>query len=480
MSDQKKLEDFIVNTDDVINLMELYATRIKSYPDNRAYYRALTIQCGEFLLQTRALGIPQIISVAQNLHQMIKLLSEKNLQASTAQMEMFIEEIQDLTAFLRKLFSNPKASRDYISANSTLLRNIIRTLSAEKARTQPEISTKDSLVDDPFDEMEGFEDFVDSFVDDLDSAFDSIVVAREPALESTPGTLALSDSEQTEVEKLFLNISGAYLQPVKDFMSELQSGAVSKQWIDICMSSLRIIEDAGTKMSLEKINQILERFKKLMLQAKTSGNQYINREIRLQLLKEYANLSTLLPEAFATSGSHATRGSVRDTIIINAILRKIPGVGPVSRNKLIAAGMNTLDKYYMASVKDLAVVSGITEHQAESICQAFAAYREAHQVAVDRSQQIQGSLTRLFRYLKDLKQVHDRYKDLTRLALYSNEHETERNQIRLSRQKTMWEINITLAELDAVNLIEDFRKMIFDRRIQRLDEYLQAEAAKYF
>jgi len=480
MPDQKRLEDFIVNTDDVINLMELYATRIKSYPGNRAYYRALTLQCGEFLLQAKGLGIPQIAGVAQNLHQMIKLLDEKNLQATTPQMEMFIEEIQDLTGFLKKLFNNPKASRDYISANSTLLRNIIRGLSAEKALTEAELPARDSLVDDPFDEMEGFEDFVDSFVDDLDSAFDSITVSRQDVALASPGTLALSDTEQTEVEKLFLNISGAYLQPVKDFMSELQTGAVSKQWVDICMSSLRIIEDAGTKMSLEKINQILERFKKLMLQAKTSGSAYINREIRLQLLKEYANLSTLLPEAFATSESHATRGSIRDTIIINAILRKIPGVGPVSRNKLIAAGMNTLDKYYLATIKDLAAVSGITENQAESICQAFAQYRQAHEETVDRNQQIQGSLTRLFKYLKELKQVHERYKELTRLALYADEHETDRNQVRLSRQKTMWEINITLAELNAVNLIEDFRKMIFDRRIQRLDEYLQAEAAKFF
>ncbi len=483
MADLKKLEEFIVNADDVINLMEMYATRIKSYPDNRAYYHALALQCGEFLLAAKQLGHPVVGEVAAQLHQLIKLLDEKNLTASNRQMEVFIEEIQDLTTYLRRLISAPEASPAYSSQNATLLKNYIRKATQEKTHAaEPAEAAANAIVDDPFDEMEGFGDFVDSFLDEFDSAFDALTKpADAPAAAAAPaGQLRLSDQEQDEVENLFLSISSAYLQPVKDFISELQGGAVSKSWVDICLGSIRMIGDAGTKMSYEKINHIVDRFKQLMERAKVSDSPYISREIRLQLLKEYANLTTLLPEAFATSDSHATRGTVRDTVIINAILRKTPGIGPVSRNKLIAAGMNTLDKYFVANRKDLAAVSGLTDAQAESICRAFAAYKATLPEEATPATRAQAVITKLFKHLKELKALHESYKELTRRALYEPAVEGERNQVRLSRQRAMWEVNILLAELDAVAMIEDFRKMIFDRRIQRLDEFIKAEASRLF
>jgi hypothetical protein len=482
MADLKKLEEFIVNTDDVISLMEMYATRIKSYPDNRAYYRALVLQCGEFLLAAKQLGHPVVQEVGTLLHQLIKLLDEKLLPATTRQMEVFIEEIQDLTTYLKRLFTDPEASFAYASHNLTLLKNYIRKVTQEKARTVDAGSAQPlTLVEDPFDEMEGFGDFVDSFLDDLDDAFDALVQPADAgAPGGIPGQLQLTENEQNEVENLFLSISSAYLQPVKDFISELQAGSVSKGWVDICLSSVRMIEDAGTKMSYEKMNQIVERFKQLMLRAKLSDSPYISREIRLQLLKEYANLTTLLPEAFATSDTHASRGTIRDTVIINAILRKTPGIGPVSRNKLIAAGMNTLDKYFVANRKDLAAVTGLNETQAEAICRAFAVYKSTLPKEDTPASRAQSAITKLFKHVKELKALHESYKELTRRALHDQDCEGERGKIRQARQQAMWEISILLAELDAVGMIEDFRKMIFDRRLQRLDEYIKAEAARLF
>ena len=128
---------------------------------------------------------------------------------------------------------------------------------------------------------------MDSFLDDLDDAFDALILpsgagGSDSGTPNLPGEMKLTEREQNEVENLFLSISSAYLQPVKDFISELQSGSVSKGWVDICLSSIRMIEDAGTKMSYEKMNQIVERFKQLMLRGKLSDSTYISREIRLR------------------------------------------------------------------------------------------------------------------------------------------------------------------------------------------------------
>ena len=102
-------------------------------------------------------------------------------------------------------------------------------------------------------------------------------------------------------------------------------------------------------------------------------------------------------------------------------------------------------------------------------------YRESQRLQTEFAEVTQ----RLSEY-KELKAEHEAYKDLTRRVLRAPELEGDRNDIRVQRQRTMWEINIILAELDAIRLVEDFRKMVFDRRIQRLDEFLQSEARKYF
>lgn len=480
MIDRKKLEDFIVNTDDVMALMELYATRIKSYPDNRAYYHALAIQCGEFRLAAVHLGLPSVTEAAQELHQLAKTLDDQNSQATTRMMEVFLEELHDLQASLKRFFRERNEAFSYRPRNLSLFQNFMRKLASghhPAPATVPAVPVSEDLVEDPFDEMESLGSFVDGFLDDLDSAFDSITTSTPAMAEPvSTGSLELSQAEQDEVEKLFLSISGAYIQPVKEFISELKSGQADKNWVDICLSSLRLIEDAGTKMSFENVTTILSRFRDLMQQAKDSSTPVISRDIRLQLLKEYANLSSLMPEAFATSGAHASRGSVRDTVIVNAILRKTPGIGPVSRNKLLAAGLNSLDKYLVASSQEIAAVSGITETQAQTLCEAFKAYRANTPTHQDGTPQHRTLVVRLFQLLKNMRATQARYRETTRMALEDPAQEDTLRQLRSSRQSIMWDINIVLAELGSLELVEDLRRMVFDRRIQRLDAYLENEA----
>jgi len=483
MTDLQRLEEFLVNTDDVSSLMELYATRIKSYPLNRAYYEALALQCGEFLLAIKRLRLKSVLESAQALYRLSTVLNDRGLAATSHHMEVFLLELHDMNDYFRQLFQHRDLSREYESPHLTLLQNMIRQLTlARRQAVAPVETSEQEIVEDPFDEIEGLGDFVDSFADDLDRAFDSIVSEEETGV---PGSgsgreFALTAAEQAQVENLFLSISSAYIQPVKDFIGQLSGGTVSKHWVDICLGSLRIIEDAGTKMSYEKINSILVRFKQLMMAAKSAGGSTISRDIRLQLLKEYANLTALMPETFATSDDHASRGTMRDGVIINVLLRRTPGVGPISRNKLIAAGLNTLEKYYIASADDIAAVSGVSMSQAESICQAFADYREHLRTSTGLTTQVQVSLTRLYRHLRTLKKVHEDYKQATRRALYDPDRQADRDRLREKRQACMWEINIIMAELNQLRMIDDFRKMIFDRRIELLDQFMEEQAKKHF
>ncbi|MBN2432654.1 MAG: hypothetical protein JXQ27_14355 [Acidobacteria bacterium] len=482
MTDLQRLEEFLVHTDDVSSLMELYATRIKSYPLNRAYYEALALQCGEFLLATKRLRLKSVLEAVQALYRLANVLNDRGLAASSRHMEVFLLELHDLTNYFRKLFQHRDLTRKYESANLMLLQNMIRQLSVtRRPAVAPVVTSEQEIVEDPFDEIEGLGDFVDSFADDLDRAFDAIVSEEEASPHTGTGKeFALTAAEQSQVENLFLSISSAYIQPVKDFISQLSGGSVSKHWVDICLGSLRIIEDAGTKMSYEKINSILVRFKQFMMEAKSAGGATISREIRLQLLKEYANLTALMPETFATSDDHASPGSMKDGVIINVLLRRTPGVGPISRNKLIAAGLNTLEKYYMASADDIAAVSGVSLTQAESIRQAFAGYREHLRTSTGLTTQVQVSLTRLYRHLRTLKKVHEDYKQATRRALYDPDRQADRERLREKRQTCMWEINIIMAELNQLRMIEDFRKMIFDRRIEFLDQFMEEQAKQHF
>ncbi len=474
----KRVETFIVDTEDVFNLMELYALRIKSNPKNRDYYEAFSIQCGECLLSAKKLEITPIIASLEEIHKLFKIVMEKGIPLTPQEMDVILEEIQDIYNMVRWQFKNKDISSDFFSKNLPLIKNFVRRYSLARKEAQSELNKAGMLGEDPFDELGGFDSFVNGFLDELDDVFDDIIVKDKVKTNEKEEKLKLSEDEEKEVEKLFLSISGAYLKPVKDFISELKNGTVSKDWIDICLSSLKLIEDAGTKMSYDKVVNIINRFKRLMLLAKGRNAKYISHGIRAQLLKEYANLSLLLPEVFALSEKHATKGSRKDSIIVTSLLKMIPGVGPVTRNKLILAGMNTLDKFYMATPKDLMAVSGIRFEQAKAIVDKFQEYKKSLRVKTNMLNQREVSLVKLATELENLKSVHLKCKEATRKALYSFEYESLKNKLKLKRQKVMWEINIILAELDEIKMLEDFKRMIYDRRIDRLEEFLEAEFKK--
>ncbi len=474
----KNIETFIVNTEDAFNLMELYALRIKSNPLNLDYYDAFKCQCEECFLKAKNFNVEMVIPSLEEITKLFTILTKKNLPLKEKEIEVILEEVQDLYNAVRWQFKNKNYSNIFISKNLPLIRNFVRRFSIME-KSENKLSKKGMFIEDPFDELEGFDTFVDGFLEELDDVFDGITEKKQAKKEEiNEKNLKLSENEEKEVENLFLSISSAYLKPVKDFIGELKNGAVSKDWIDICLSSLKLIEDAGTKLSYDKVVNIINRFKRLMLLAKGKEAKYISHGIRAQLLKEYANLSLLLPEVFALSKEHSTKGSRKDTIIVTSLLKMIPGVGPVTRNKLILAGMNTLDKYYMATPKDLMLVSGIKYEQAEKIVEKFKEYKKSLRVKTNMFNQREVSLVKLMEELKMLKEVHKKYKEATRLALYSPEYEKLKNKLKLKRQKVMWKINIILAELEEIRMLEDFKKMIFDRRIDRIEEFLDIEFKK--
>ncbi len=472
----KNIETFIVETDDVFNLMELYAVRIKSNPVNKDYYDAFLLQCEECLLTAKTLNIQIVITSLEEILKLFKIVTKKNLPLNQNEIESVLEEIQDLYNAVRWQFKNKNLSNIFMSKNLPLIRNFIRRYSLAQ-KEEEKLTKKGMFIEDPFDELDGFDTFVDGFLDELDNVFDEIV-AKDKKEVKNEEKLELTKKEEKEVESLFLNISSAYLKPVKDFIGELKNGTVSKDWIDICLSSLKLIEDAGTKLSYDKIVNIINRFKRLMLLAKGTDAKYISHRIRTQLLKEYANLSLILPEIFALSEEHSTKGTRKDTIIVTSLLKMIPGVGPVTRNKLILAGMNTLDKYYMATPEDLMSVSGIKLEQAEKIVEKFQEYKKSLRVKTNMFNEREVSLVKLAGEIQNLKEIHNKYKESTRLALYSPKYEKIKNRLKLKRQKTMWEINIILAELGEIKMLEDFKKMIFDRRIDRIEEFLDVEFKK--
>jgi hypothetical protein len=52
----------------------------------------------------------------------------------------------------------------------------------------------------------------------------------------------------------------------------------------------------------------------------------------------------------------------------------------------------------------------------------------------------------------------------------------EKKQARRQRQQVMWKINMTLAEEgsdESLNLIQDLRQLVFERRLDRLEDFLK-------
>lgn len=309
--------------------------------------------------------------------------------------------------------------------------------------------------------------FFDELLDDFDANFEAIAGdpnAPAPAAGEagqTPGVVV----DQTPVRELFADIAANYVRAVRNFMLEIHRGDTAKEWIDICQPAVQSIKRAAEKMELSDVYRAAEDFDAVLDLAANSEGRLISGELRDELVNTYGELIELMPQAFTLDAER----DQRESIIIHSLLLQIPDVRKVSIDKLYAAGLTTLEVFFLAKPEDLAATAGIPDWLGGKIVDKFQGYRiEMQSVAPDANRTAERA--KLTTLINDLRQQQDGYERAS--TGWTEDATEEKKRLRQARQDTLLSINVVLAQLGEVDLIHEIEKLPFERRIDRLAAYL--------
>ncbi len=308
--------------------------------------------------------------------------------------------------------------------------------------------------------------FFDELLDDFDANFDSIAGSGDAAAggEGAGPTGVVVD--QSPVRELFADIAANYVRAVRNFMLEIHRGDTAKEWIDICQPAVQSIKRAAEKMELEDVYRAVEDFDAVLELASASDGRLITGEIREELIHTYSELIELMPQAFTLDAER----DQRESIIIHSLLGQIPDVRKVTVDKLYAAGLTTLEVFFLAKPEDLAATAGIPDWLGAKIVEKFQGYRgEMQSVAPDASRTAERA--KLSTLVHDLRSQQEGYERAS--GGWTEDAAEEKKRLRQARQDTLLQINVVLAQLGEVDLIHEIEKLPFERRIDRLTAFLE-------
>jgi hypothetical protein len=275
-----------------------------------------------------------------------------------------------------------------------------------------------------------------------------------------------ADMDDAAARELFAGIASNYSRPVKNFIFELQRGTATKDWIEICIPVMSSIIDGAESLDLRGVAQCMTDFQEALALADESEGRTIDDDSRTLILSCYEELVDILPDTFRLP----TDDRRRESIIIHSLLRQIPQVGHVTFEKLYAAGLTSLEALFTAQPAELASVSGVSEWLCELICDKARDHRTRIEGASTELAQVDHR-ARLVELLKDLRRYQEEFH---RASVAEDDPEAvacKRECLR-HRQVAALKINVALAEMGEIDMVEALRRMSIERRIERLESYV--------
>ncbi len=296
-------------------------------------------------------------------------------------------------------------------------------------------------------------------IDDIDSGFERIVDHPGPA--SAPAS-----TDVGEVRELFNQIAATHMGPVRDFVIELKLGEPPREWIDLVSPAVSSLRKSAGGMGLEDICQHLDTFLGALEVATSLGQPTLTGEAKDRLLQAHGQLAEAMPQVFFLDEERDRR----EPIIVQSLLRQVPEVRKVALDKLYGAGLTSLAMYYVAKPYDIAEAAGISVDLAGRIVARFNAHkREVAEVPPDagRSREF-AKLDQLSNRLREQNSAFD-----VAAKGWSRGAAKDKRRLRKARHETVLQINVLLARLGEVDLVDRLERMPFHTKVDALDEYLQ-------
>jgi hypothetical protein len=273
-------------------------------------------------------------------------------------------------------------------------------------------------------------------------------------------------TDPAELRALFAQLASHHVAQVRDFVTALRRGEGTVEWVGICRPALLSLRSAANKLDLAEVCKKLDGFCEELLAFEETGRPTIDGAARDRLLDQYDDLSASLPGAFAFD----PRAAEGEAFILQALLLQIPGITKATTHKLYAAGLTNLRSFLTAEAHDVAATTGIDLVLASRLVDHFRAYRDHAAPLFTRAdvcREIAPLVTLLRRRQSEFESV---------AQAWSREADAKKRELRGARTQTLLEIQVVLARLGEVELLNDIERLPFEGKLVRLESFLASKS----
>lgn len=299
-------------------------------------------------------------------------------------------------------------------------------------------------------------------LDDIDQKFESIL-SNPP-----PQNSELTPQELQEAQRLFLEIASNYLNPVRDLIVEMDLGEPTKDWLAVCRPAVSSLRRAADDMLLAELAAGLQGLLSAIESSERVPGNVIDPRSREVIKAAYEKLVATLPQAFEVKQERDRR----EPVIVQSLLKQVPDVRKVALDRIYAANLTNLDMFYRAKPSDIADAAGIPRELAERIVARFQRYkRELGSIApAPRRSREKSQLETLTKKLEEQNGAFEQ-------SAKSWSAVDDKRRIRAERASTLLEVNLLLARLGEVSLVQELERLPFHKKTEALRRYLAAQTS---
>jgi hypothetical protein len=273
-------------------------------------------------------------------------------------------------------------------------------------------------------------------------------------------------ADEAAVRETFEDLAVGHVLPVRNLMLTLRFGDAPASWIELARPALRSLRAMAGQLEMKDLCAALDVFAAALDEAAAGAGATLTGAAREALLVAYEPMLGLLPRAFELDGERDRR----EPVIVQALLRQVPGLDPLMRDRLLGAGLGRLDALLAAHADDLVQVAALPTAIASALVAKLQELRQAtpYPLATADAAESRRALETLLPPLETRQQSFERA-----AQDWSPESLAAKRRLRREREQAYLPIKIALARLGDVDFIQRLEPLPWARRVAELQRYLR-------
>lgn len=299
---------------------------------------------------------------------------------------------------------------------------------------------------------------------EVDAALDDLLAPGAPVQRPSAAEEA---ADRRAVAATFAEMAKVHAHPLREFMFQLSLGRTPRQWAPAARPVVAPLLAASQQIGLPELATALAAFDAALERAALEPSACIGDAASAALQEAYRQLNQHMPEAFAA----IAQGDNRRLILLESLLLQVPALHRRMLGKLYAAGLSSLAQLSQARPDELAAVTGIDRALAQRVVEHIQRF-ERERSGIDPSALRSHIGERLRTVIDRLTQLQT---DFERAE--QEENGAAKRAARRGRDAAVLELEVLLAEVGDLPLIEELKRCPVRGKIKRVESYLREQRA---